>query len=126
MLQQKYLSYRTECQKLWTVEFADLPITLSQSCNNLITVLYIISICHAILDTESQAAKSDIVCAALNALRLAIRTCDQLIGAIMEMTPESTIEEILRLEAIAAYLAYPEADELLRSRLVDLRPNWTE
>lgn len=44
----------------------------------------------------------------------------------MKMNPGSTNEESLRLEAIAAYLAYPEADELLRSRLVELRANWTE
>ena len=99
---------------------AEAPVVLPQACADLLATLSRLAALKAVLDGELQATANDTVSAALDAVRSVRRISDELATFIMNAAPGTAIEASLRLEALTAYLAAPDGDELLRSRLYDV------
>lgn len=98
----------------------DARVTLPRACADLLATLSLLTARKAVLNGELQATANDTVSAALDVVRSARRRSDELATFIMSAAPGTANEASLRLEALTAYLAAPDGDELLRSLLCDV------
>ena len=94
--------------------------SLSQACVDLLSTISVIAAYKAVLDAEASTAPNHAVSNALDTIRASTRTCRKLAAAIIGMTPGSAVEESLRSQALAAYLALFDVDELIRSLHFDV------
>jgi len=100
----------------------DGPVTLTDACTDLLATLAELSKYQAVLDGDVPPSAEGAIAVALDAVWDARRTCDELAAAILRSPPRTAIEASVRLEAVQAYLALPDVDELMLSRLIDANP----
>jgi len=100
----------------------DGPVTLTDACNDLLSTLADLLTYHAVLDGETPPLAEGAIAVAIDAVWVARRRCDELAAAILKSPPRTAIEASVRLEAVQAYLALPDVDELMLSRLIDANP----
>ncbi len=98
---------------------SDGPVTLRDACTDLLSILADLLKYQAVLDGESPPSAEGAIAVAVDAVWVARRTCDELAAAILRSPPRTAIEASVRLEAVQAYLALPDVDELMLSRLLD-------
>lgn len=101
----------------------DMRVTLFQACADLLETLSALATHHAVLDNDLQPTTDDAISSALGAVRIARRTCDDLATAIMHVAPKTSTEKELRSEALTAYFALSDGDELMLSVLIDTAPS---
>jgi len=105
---------------------ADRPVTLTDACTDLLNTLADLLRYQAVLDGKTPPLAEGVIAVAIDAVWVARRTCDELAAAIIKSPPRTAIESSVRVEAVQAYLALPDVDELMLSRLVDANPLFIE
>jgi len=110
------------CKTASDEDAPDMRVTLFQACADLLEALLALATHHAALDSDLQPTPDEAIGSALGAVRIARRTCDDLATAIMHAAPKTSAEQALRSEALSAYFALPDGDELMLSILIDTAP----
>lgn len=97
----------------------DMPGSLLEACDALANALSEFAAQQAVLDGELPAGAEEVVAAVVDTAWFARQACDRLATAILKATPKTAAETVARWDALAAYSALPDADELMKSLLSD-------